>query len=64
MAADFPQLTLLPVLEGRDDPLHVEALLGGVLSKAADIIGLYSLGAGNRGLVKRSRGCSPGIDRW
>jgi len=60
MAADFPQLTLLPVLEGRDDPLHVEALLGGVLSKAADIIGLYSLGAGNRGLVKALEGLQPG----
>jgi LacI family transcriptional regulator len=52
MAAEFPCLTLLPVLEGRDDPVRVEALLREQFSQSADMIGLYSLGAGNRGLVR------------
>ncbi|BCH63901.1 transcriptional regulator [Agrobacterium vitis] len=51
MAAEFPQLTLLPVLEGRDDPHHVETLLHDLFSQSPDITGLYSLGAGNRGLI-------------
>ncbi|THV21626.1 LacI family DNA-binding transcriptional regulator [Peteryoungia ipomoeae] len=48
----FPTLTLLPVLEGRDDPQTVERLLGDVLSRRDDIVGIYSLGAGNRGLAR------------
>lgn len=52
MAEDFPSLTLLPVLEGRDDPVRVEALLREQFAQSPDMIGLYSLGAGNRGLVR------------
>lgn len=48
----FPNLTLLPVLEGRDDPQTVERLLGEVLHRRDDIVALYSLGAGNRGLAR------------
>jgi LacI family transcriptional regulator len=51
MAEEFPSLTLLPVLEGRDDPELVEALLSQQFAEA-NIVGLYSLGAGNRGLVR------------
>jgi LacI family transcriptional regulator len=52
MAADFAGLDLLPVLEGRDDPVTVERLVAELFSKRDDIVALYSLGAGNRGLVK------------
>ncbi|MFF2323550.1 LacI family DNA-binding transcriptional regulator [Agrobacterium sp. NPDC058088] len=48
---EFPQVRLLPVLEGRDDPLTVEALIREALGNAA-LAGVYSLGAGNRGLIK------------
>lgn len=48
----FSNLTLLPVLEGRDDPQTVERLLGDVLHRRDDIVGIYSLGAGNRGLSR------------
>ncbi len=52
VAQDFTGLGLLPVLEGRDDPVVVEKLVSALLSSRDDIVGLYSLGAGNRGLVK------------
>lgn len=52
MAAEFPALTLLPVLEGQDDPVRVEALLRDQFAQSDDVVGLYSLGAGNRGLVR------------
>ncbi len=49
--AEFPQARLLPVLEGRDDPLTVEALVREALGNAT-LAGIYSLGAGNRGLIR------------
>jgi LacI family transcriptional regulator len=52
MAQDFPELALLPVVEGRDDPDVVERLVSALFSGRDDIVALYSLGAGNRGLVR------------
>ncbi|MCI9864420.1 LacI family DNA-binding transcriptional regulator [Rhizobium skierniewicense] len=52
MADEFPDLRLLPVLEGRDDPETVEHLVAQCLEENPDLLGLYSLGAGNRGLIK------------
>lgn len=52
MASDFAGFMQLPVLEGRDDPAVVEKLVTALLFERPDIVGLYSLGAGNRGLVK------------
>ena len=51
MAAEFPRLRLLPVLEGRDDPELAKSLVSKALSASKNIIGVYSLGAGNRGLI-------------
>ncbi|OLP60977.1 LacI family transcriptional regulator [Xaviernesmea oryzae] len=45
-------LTLLPVLEGEDDPAKVEALAKRLLAEQPDLAGIYSLGAGDRGLVR------------
>jgi LacI family transcriptional regulator len=55
MAQEFSALTLLPVLEGRDDPETVNALISKALADNNDIIGVYSIGAGNRGLIKALR---------
>ncbi|MDQ0456207.1 LacI family DNA-binding transcriptional regulator [Rhizobium paknamense] len=55
MQTDFPHLALLPVLEGRDEPQQVEALLGALLAEHPDLAGIYSLGAGNRGLIRALR---------
>lgn len=52
--SEFPQLRLLPVLEGKDDPAAVEALVAGALGNNA-LSGIYSLGAGNRGLIRALR---------
>ncbi|KXG83922.1 LacI family DNA-binding transcriptional regulator [Agrobacterium bohemicum] len=52
MEEEFPDLRLLPVLEGRDDPETVEQLVAQCLEANPQLLGLYSLGAGNRGLIK------------
>ncbi|MDM7981912.1 MAG: LacI family DNA-binding transcriptional regulator [Rhizobium sp.] len=59
MAADFPTLALQPVLEGRDDPDVVEQLVADLFASRSDIVALYSLGAGNRGLVRALDRLSP-----
>lgn len=50
--SEFPHLAILPVLEGRDDPKLAKQLVLGALDRHEDILGIYSLGAGNRGLVR------------
>ncbi|ABS16119.1 MULTISPECIES: LacI family DNA-binding transcriptional regulator [Brucella/Ochrobactrum group] len=52
MKADFPGREILPVLEGFDEGSRVEQLVGKLLDERSDIAGIYSLGAGNSGLVK------------
>lgn len=52
LASDFPSLEVLPVLEGRDDPAQVHEILLELFQRHADIAGLYSVGAGNRGLIR------------
>jgi LacI family transcriptional regulator len=51
-AEEFPSLSILPVIEGRDDPEMAHMLVADALSKKSGIIGVYSLGAGNRGLIR------------
>lgn len=52
LARDFPALVTLPVIEGRDEPERVHALTAALLSAHPDLLGIYSLGAGNRGLIR------------
>ena len=52
LTGEFPHLRVLPVLEGRDDPIVAEGVLAGAFAANRDIVGVYSLGAGNRGLVR------------
>lgn len=47
-----PGLHPLAVMEGHDDPEEVHALIGQCLRLHPDIKGIYSLGGGNRGLIK------------
>lgn len=51
ISRDFPNLTLLPVREGRDDNARAEELATTLLSENPDLIGIYSAGAGNVGIV-------------
>lgn len=48
----FPGRTILPVVEGRDDPALVERLVSGAASDFPQLAGIYSFGAGNRGLIR------------
>lgn len=51
IARDYPDLTLLPVREGRDDDERVEELTAALLREHPDLVGLYNVGAGNGGVV-------------
>lgn len=51
MGAEFPGLRPDPALEGRDSGTEVERILAPVLTDP-DLAGLYSLGAGNDGLMR------------
>ncbi len=51
MSADFPGLSPLPPAEGRDDDDRTYALTSAMLKREPELIGLYSAGAGNRGIA-------------
>ncbi len=48
---DFPNLSLLPVAEGLDDFAVTGPIVAEALRVSPDLVGLYSMGAGNRGIV-------------
>jgi LacI family transcriptional regulator len=52
MASEFPQLGVLPVLEGRDEDYRSECLTRKLLGGHPDIVGLYNAGAGTPGVAK------------
>ncbi|WP_371743795.1 LacI family DNA-binding transcriptional regulator [Mangrovicoccus sp. HB161399] len=52
IAREYPHLRCLPPIEGRDDADTVEQLLSARLAAEPGIVGIYSLGAGNRGIVR------------
>jgi len=51
MTEDFEPRVILDVLEGQDDPMLAEELVAICFNEHPDLAGIYSLGAGNRGLV-------------
>ncbi|HEY6513050.1 MAG TPA: LacI family DNA-binding transcriptional regulator [Burkholderiaceae bacterium] len=50
MATEYPHLHLLPPIEGHDLSKRTEPLVAKLLQREADLVGLYSIGAGNRGI--------------
>ncbi|TCT41795.1 LacI family transcriptional regulator [Martelella mediterranea] len=52
MSERFAHLDVLAPMEGRDDAALAQKLVEDALTSHPDMIGLYSLGAGNRGLLK------------
>lgn len=52
MARDFPNLSVLASLEGRDDPNLIERLLPQATAGKRDVLGVYSSAAGNAGLIR------------
>lgn len=59
MGENFPRLAVLPVMEARDDPTLAAEFVSATLSRYSDVIGLYSLGAGNRGIIHALRQVKP-----
>lgn len=59
LSEDFPQVAILPVMEARDDAAAAEALVRGALRRHVGLNGIYSLGAGNRGLIRALREVAP-----
>ncbi|WP_374382314.1 LacI family DNA-binding transcriptional regulator [Dongia sp.] len=52
LAAEFPTLTALPPQEGNDDAGRCKDLTAAILAGNRDIVGIYNIGAGNRGIVE------------
>ena len=52
LARDFPHLNALPSLEGHDDRAQTEAVVTACLTANPDIVGLYCVGTGTRGVTQ------------
>ena len=52
MRQDYPQLELLPAAEGLDEGRVTAELTRALLDRYDDLIGIYSIGAGNRGIIE------------
>ena len=53
MASEYPQLDVLPSLEGRDEDDRSEHLMAKLLERASGLVGLYNVGAGTPALPRR-----------
>lgn len=56
MREAFPAFDILPTVEGRDDPEALARLLPASLAAQGPVDAVYSVGAGNRGLIQVLRG--------
>ncbi len=56
LAAEHPHIELVDPLEGRDKSELTEPLVRHLLERTPDLAGLYSIGAGNRGIATALRG--------
>ena len=52
MVREYEFLQILPVLEGRDDSVVTVEVARDLLRSHADLVGLYNIGAGNRGIIQ------------
>ena len=55
MAAEYPGLTLLAPIEGKDDSRRTEVLTAQLLAAHPRLSAIYSVGAGNRGIAAALR---------
>jgi len=51
LSSEYPDLAPLPAVEGRDDNERTRAAATSLLARQPDLVGLYSVGAGNRGIA-------------
>ncbi len=59
MASEYPHLTVLPVEESGDLPEATEAITRRLLRDSDDLVGIYSISAGNRGILNAVSGLPP-----
>jgi LacI family transcriptional regulator len=52
IASEFPHLHTLPALEGRDDTERCRQVAKKLLAEQPNLVGIYSVGAGNRGIAE------------
>ncbi len=52
IASEYPHLHVLPALEGRDDTQRCRQVTDKLLAEQPDLVGIYSVGAGNRGIAE------------
>ena len=62
MAHEFPNLEILPVRESRDDVEKTEALTAQLLREHPEVIGLYNVGGGTKGIVAGLEGSTRAKD--
>lgn len=55
MAEEFPGLRVLPSIESYDDPRRMEAVVHDVVRARPRLVGVYSMGSGNAGLLEALR---------
>lgn len=56
LTEDFPQLNALPTIESYDDPRRLEEIIDGIAASRSGLVGVYSMGPGNRALLQALRG--------
>lgn len=52
MALEYPGLEVLPVREARDEWQRVRKVTAAMIADTPDLVGIYNVGAGNRGIVE------------
>lgn len=52
IAAEYPSLSPLPAIEGNDDAIRCREVAASLLRDNNDLVGIYSIGAGNRGIAE------------
>ncbi len=62
LTSEHPRLAALPVLEGRDDSERTRVLTAELLERQSDLLGIYSCGAGNRGIAEALEASGRGRD--
>lgn len=55
MSSEYPDLVVLPAIEGRDDSERTRLATIALLERQQDLVGLYNVGAGNRGVAAALR---------
>jgi len=51
LSSEYPNLRVIPVIEGRDDSERTRELTTALLARHANLRGIYCCGAGNRGIA-------------